>query len=58
MTAGELAKHLGVLECHMRATLARMVWPNGKRMPYGDITCDKQGRYLIGDPSPLMEVPE
>ena len=58
MTADELAKHLGVLTPHLRATLAHMVWPNGKSKPYGLVTCNRQGEYVLGDPDPLMKVPQ
>lgn len=58
MTADALAQHLGVSESIMRACLAHMVWPNGKQRPYGTVTCNRAGEYLLGDPSPLMTVPE
>lgn len=57
-TAAELSERFGVSEPVMRATLAKMIWPNGKQRPYGDIRCNKAGQYLPGDPTPLMEVPE
>lgn len=57
LTADALAEHLGVSVPNMRACLAHMVWPNGKRPPYGRITCNRDGEYLHGDPWPLMQVP-
>ena len=56
LTADALAVHLGVSVCFMRATLAHMVWPNGKARPYGRITCDRQGEFRHGDPDALMKV--
>lgn len=57
-TADALAGHLGVSVFLMRATLAHMVWPHGKARPYGPVTCNRRGEYLLGDPGPLMMVPE
>lgn len=58
LTADALARHLGVSVFLMRATLAHMVWPNGKQKPYGDVTCNRQGEFLIGAPDALMNVPQ
>lgn len=58
MTVGELSNQLQVSEPQLRSALAHMIWPNGKRLPYGDVTCGKDGRFRLGDPAPLMTVPD
>ena len=50
LTAGELADEFGQPEAQMRATLADLVFRAG------EVTCDRDGRYKLGDPTALMEM--
>lgn len=55
-TAEDLAVRMGVTLPVMKSELAHIMWPNGKAKPYGPITCNKKGEYLLGDPTPLTKV--
>lgn len=49
LTAEELAIQFGQTTAAMRNTLAVMVFDEGT------VTCDRAGRYKLGDPTPLIE---
>jgi hypothetical protein len=59
-TAEQLAERFAVPLARMRGVLADEVFRrakiDGKVRPVGRITCDQDGRYLIGDPVPLLAV--
>lgn len=59
-TAADLAVRFAMPTAQMRGVLAAEVFRRakiaGKSRPVGRITCDRDGRYLIGDPAPLLAV--
>jgi DNA-binding IclR family transcriptional regulator len=50
LTAAELAAKLGANTAVMRNTLSKMVFEDKA------VTCDRAGRYKLGDPSPLIRM--
>ena len=50
LTVHDLAERLGAPLATIRQTMADLVFRDKS------VTCDKQGRYKIGDPSRLMTV--
>lgn len=49
LTADELAAQLGSATATMRNTLSQMVFEDKV------VTCDRAGRYKLGDPTPLIK---
>lgn len=47
-TAEELSKRLGCPPAVIRSTLAGLVFREKT------VTCDREGRYSLGDPTPLL----
>lgn len=62
-TSKELAEIVGVHDCHVRTWLAKEIFSSigsGKTKRWTSrITCSKDdGRYRLGDATPLMKVPQ
>lgn len=50
LTADELAGAVGLARPYVRQELAALVFREGT------VTCDRDGRYKLGDPTPLLEL--
>lgn len=48
MSVDQLAESIGIPRPHVRAAVAEMVFTNR------EITCDREGFFYVGDPTPLI----